>query len=108
MSDDVFEPYPYAPPAEGDGEAVRDHVILVITERGGQNSFLDPNHVSEPMTEAQALANLEHIAQRRQNSHTLVEDRDNVIQVSERELVIFRASVWSGDRVTRVIAGRKR
>lgn len=83
-------------------------VVLMINERAGQQNIGYPTQATDEMSEPEALDFLESVAQRRQQSWVEITDKDLVLQLSPRELVIYRSGFWMGDRMTRVVVGRVR
>jgi len=82
--------------------------VLMINERAGQQNLGFPTQATDEMSEAEALAFLESIARRQQQAWVEITDKDMVLQLSPRELVIYRAGFWMGDRMTRVVVGQVR
>lgn len=95
----------YQPGASGAGGR---YTVLIINERAGQQNMAQPNQVTDVLTEAQALAFIESVARREQPAWVEITDKDLLIQISPRELMIYRPSSWTGDRVTRVVVGQIR
>ncbi len=84
------------------------YVVLIINERAGQQNMSQPNQVTDVLTESQALAFIESVARREQPAWVEITEKDLLLQISPRELMLYRPSSWTGDRVTRVVIGQVR
>lgn len=102
MSSETFPQYGV------DGPGAPKFAVLLISERGGQQSAFEPTQLTESMPEDQALEFLESIARRERAEWVEIRDDDTVLQVSDRELIIHRQGFWTGDRLIRVVAGQVR
>lgn len=94
----------YQPETAGGGR----FAVLIINERAGQQNMASPNQVTDVLTEQSAIAFVESVARREQQAWVAITDKDLVLQISPRELMIYRPSSWTGDRVTRVVVGQIR
>jgi len=110
MSTGAQDPPPVEtfPQYDVDGPGAPMYRVLVINERAGRQDNTAPSGVTDPLTEEQALAFVESVAQRQQQEWVEIGDDDLVLQVSPGELLVHRPSYWMGDRLTRVVAGRIR
>ncbi|HIT75085.1 MAG TPA: hypothetical protein IAA98_05840 [Candidatus Avipropionibacterium avicola] len=100
----------YQPGASYQGEPRADgrYAVLIINERAGQQNIAHPNQVTDVLPEDAALAFIASVARREQQAWVEITDKDLVLQISPRELMIYRPSSWAGDRVTRVVIGQVR
>ena len=102
MSEQTFPQYSV------DGPGAPRFAVLMLSERGGQQNAFEPTRATEAMSETQALEFLESIARRQQPDWVEIGDNDLVLQLSERELIVYRESFWTGNRLVRVVVGQLR
>ena len=110
MSNGPQDPPPQEPqfPAYPGAPDSGRYAVLMINERAGQQNLGFPTQATDEMSEAEALNFLESVARRQQPAWVEITDKDMVLQLSPRELVIYRSGFWMGDRMTRVVVGQVR
>ena len=96
MSDQVeFNPYPRAT------EEPANAVLVIVNAKVTATTTI----VSGRMPEGRALGVIAAIAMRRPQPLVDVADSDQIIVISEREVLLVGSSLWSGDYNTRVVVG---
>lgn len=105
----MFETYPGPRPEVPQGphdESPQRFVVCAVTAHAQQQSveFIRPQ--GRLLSESEAIDVIDRLARGHSAGSLALQADDIIVRISEREVMVYRTSAWTGNKVVRFVVGQ--